>query len=437
MLAATASAFLATAAAASAAPAIKNVGGRTEFVGTNMNFFLLEDRKVDVEAELAQAAAAGIQQVRFPLYWSSIQPYPSNFYDWHDLDGWVQKAADLHLTLLPVLTGAPEWASENLSVTSPETPTLIPARDHYDDFAKFAKALANRYGAGGTFASAATDPIRTWQIWNEPDHGKFWPQVTRSGCLSSKPGTPKGGRVWKIRRNGKTCWYSEAPRRWAPDYVALLKAARDGIKAGDSGAKAMMASFTTFAPVSATQVYNEIKSGRHGSTDPADYFDRMGINVFPSSNHMSDYSASVAKLVKAIKNAGDTGGGGAPRAPISLTEYSWLSGKGTITDGGGMIGFLLATPAMQGTYAAASLDYLARNARSMKIDSAFWYTWMTSDKGKTKEFVWEYAGLNCYDCGSSRNPKKVVRKPGLATFKAKALKLQGCKTKTVADACAS
>ena len=87
----------------------------------------------------------------------------------------------------PVVHGTPAWAA--LNPGDPASPPKNP-----DDFARFLTALVARYGPNGSLwaehPEVARQPIRAWQIWNEPNLTRYW---------------------------------NVAP--WAPSYVALLKRA--------------------------------------------------------------------------------------------------------------------------------------------------------------------------------------------------------------------
>lgn len=438
-------------------------------IGMNMDVSDIQANHLKVEDELKLAVAAGVERVRFPLYWSNIQSRRDAPYDWSDLDGLVRAASRLHLELRPVLTGAPRWAARDLSVTSPVTKTLLPA--NYSEFARFAEDLSSRYGSGGTFTrSEGTLPISTWQVWNEPDHALFWPQVVRSGCLKQKPAKPAGGRVWTITRNGRKCWYSEAPISWSIEYVKMLQAVRGakssgtstvngirpgtGLLGGDSRAKVMLASFTSFT-TSIGNVYSAIasreKSGpnagraRFGTVDPADFFDAVGINVFPSRTRLTDYGSKIRALVASMKRNGDANGD-SPRAPITLTEFAWLSGRCGFTErkcsklkSFGSLGALVTTSADQGVLAARSLAYLTDSRNRLPLEGAYWFTWITTDRSADRP--WAYAGLRCFSC-STRKPaagqrRAPANKPSMALFMKKALAIEGCRMKVLADRCTS
>ena len=108
---------------------------------------------------------------------------------------WPRRARGLGV--LPVVQGTPDWAA--LNPGDPASPPRDPA-----DFARVLTMLVTRYGPNGSLwaehPEVAKQPIRAWQIWNEPNLTRYW---------------------------------NVAP--WAPSYVKLLKAADKALKAADRG----------------------------------------------------------------------------------------------------------------------------------------------------------------------------------------------------------
>ncbi len=98
-------------------------------------------------------AGTGFVWVRQPFTWSQIEPQPGRF-DWAAYDRIVEEAAARDLKLVAVLEHSPGWAADH--------PTA-PPRD-LDAFAKFASALAGRYG----------DRIDVYQVWDEPNLASGW-----------------------------------------------------------------------------------------------------------------------------------------------------------------------------------------------------------------------------------------------------------------------
>ena len=80
--------------------------------------------------------------------------------------------------MLPFLTGAPTWA---VPMDRPRTssPKNLPGQDRRQKsgWRAFAAEAVRRYGPSGTFWTdnprLPRRPIRTWQVWNEPNFKYF------------------------------------------------------------------------------------------------------------------------------------------------------------------------------------------------------------------------------------------------------------------------
>src|SRR3954447_23649528 len=177
--------------------------------------YVARKAKPNLGAELARMRRSGVGSARFALYWFHMQPSPNmasvppgqrSAYrdiggiptDLRFLDQLVGNAAKKRLPLMPVVLGAPRWATDdtNRAVYVPRDPA---------DYARFMDTLVRRYGPTGTFWTEHPDvhyfPIRTWQVWNEVSNSHYW------------------------------------DKSWARTYPPVLSAAYDAIKAVDPQAR--------------------------------------------------------------------------------------------------------------------------------------------------------------------------------------------------------
>ncbi len=126
--------------------------------------------------------------------------------DFRRFDRIVLGTARRRISVLPVVLGAPAYLAEN-----PDDEVVLP-RDAAD-LGAFLRLAVRRYGPDGVLWQQHPEvipvPIRTWQVWNEPDHELYMPHT----------------------------------QNWPARYVELLKAAAQGIRAEDTGAKVMLAGF--------------------------------------------------------------------------------------------------------------------------------------------------------------------------------------------------
>jgi hypothetical protein len=121
---------------------------------------------------LARMRAAGVRLIRQTFHWDRIETAPGR-YDFAEYDAYVADLARAGMRILPILFTPPEFRAPR----GPERGTYPPERPA--DMAAFARRLVLRYGPDGDFWHANPDlrprPIRTWQVWNEPNLPVYWP----------------------------------------------------------------------------------------------------------------------------------------------------------------------------------------------------------------------------------------------------------------------
>ncbi len=97
---------------------------------------------------LDMVEAGGFRWIRQRFVWAEIEPLAGEFH-WDAWDQMIAEAESRDLRLIAVLDGAPEWAGDPLDPQA---------------FARFAGALADRYGESLTY----------YQIWHNPNLGESW-----------------------------------------------------------------------------------------------------------------------------------------------------------------------------------------------------------------------------------------------------------------------
>jgi hypothetical protein len=115
----------------------------------------------DIGLEQGRAAQTGVRWLREEFTWSRVEP-SNDAWQWSLYDTVVGEAAKRGLNILPMLLGAPAWASPSWN-TIPADPS---------EFAEYAGQVAMRYGPGGSYWTAHPDipahPVTAIEIWNEP-----------------------------------------------------------------------------------------------------------------------------------------------------------------------------------------------------------------------------------------------------------------------------
>ena len=178
---------------------------------------LLGHTRHDPEAAMQEAKALGVDVVRVFVNWYRVSPKPKSRrkpagfdvgdpdesgYDWSTFDAFIDRARRNHLKVLLTLSPPiPYWASDE--------PRRCPHRiGGYSRlalscmwkpdaklFGQFAKAVARRYGRGG---SAHGGSVAMYSIWNEPNLEHYlYPQLQRSSA----------GMVDLAARRYRELWY--------------------------------------------------------------------------------------------------------------------------------------------------------------------------------------------------------------------------------------
>ena len=304
--------------------------------------------------------AAGIGLIRQTMDWGLIERVPGR-YDFTLYDGFVAATATAGLTVMPILYKAPPFLSKAPKQGAPRG-TYPPKRPA--DMAKFAAAAVRRYGTRGSFwkqyPSVPKRPIRSWQVWNEPNLPIHW-----------------------------------RPRPSASQYVRLLVTVRGAIKKADRGAKVLTAGLpdSKNGIALATFIRSMYKARARGR------FDILAVNGFTKNA-----AGAVAKLrrVRTIMNrAGDR------RAQMWMTEIGWA-------DRGPRSPYTIG--ARQKKEVASLLTLASRSRKALKLRGVVYWNWRDWDPYAGRSDFW---GLHTGLLRRDGRPK-----PALASFRkaAKSLK---------------
>jgi hypothetical protein len=329
----------------------------------------------------------GVQTARTMFTWSQAQPYASftdvppdqlSRYqdengvptDYSEIDRQVTAAAKKRIAVLPVILVAPNWDARHPGNVA--SPPADPG-----PYADFTAALVRRYGPSGTFwtlhPELAAQPIRYWQIWNEPNIKPFW---------------------------------SDQP--FVADYVELLRAARDAIKAEDPGARIVLAGLPNKSWQALDRIY---QAGGRTLFDVAAFH--------PFTHQVAGVKTILQRNRKVMAKYHDS------RKPLWVTELSWTSsaGKTNVLYGNE------ETESGQAKKLAAAYTMLAQLRVKMHIGRVYWYTWLSRDMQDDYPFDW--AGLSRITSGGD-----VRAKPALTAYRKMALSFEHCKKKrSRADRC--
>ena len=122
-----------------------------------------------LDRALAPLAAGGVEWIREDFTWARIEPERGRF-DWRRTDELMAAAAATEVDVLAILDYSAPWATSD-----PGGDLEAPPRADAD-YARFARAVVDRYGEGGAFWDGAEHvrPLTAVELWNEPWGYFFW-----------------------------------------------------------------------------------------------------------------------------------------------------------------------------------------------------------------------------------------------------------------------
>ena len=154
------------------------------------SFFGVAPQAAPGEPDLARMVSGGLGSYHVLMAWGTIERAPGD-YKWNAYDDLIGQLARAGLEPAPFLFGTPSIYAE--APNQPPTSSELAL----DAWADFLRAAAERYGPGGEFWTeefADTDPdvdprpVRTWEIWNEPNTSVFWSPDPDPDDIREAPG---------------------------------------------------------------------------------------------------------------------------------------------------------------------------------------------------------------------------------------------------------
>lgn len=270
---------------------------------------------------LSSQAASGVAISRQVFDWASIERSKGR-YDFSFYDAYVTALAAHRIRVLPILFNTPGFRASR-SRRGGGRGAYAPRR--YGDLGRFGAVLVRRYGPRGSFWRRNRHlprlPIRSWQVWNEPNLQVYWP----SGPSPSQ-------------------------------YTRLLRATARAIKRADRGAEIVTAGLpnSRLAKVSLTKfVAGLYRAGARSA------FDTLAINPYSRS------PGGVLSLVKRIRRLMDKSGD--RRGRIWVTEFGWATA--------GPPSRFRVSERGQASRIAATLRSLHRARRRLRVRGAIYYNW--------------------------------------------------------------
>ena len=307
-------ALLASAPAARTAPPADFVGVTSEDVFAGSASYR--------SANLSAQRGLGVGLIRQTFDWSQIELGPGRF-DLGYHDDYVATAAAHGIRILPILFNPPRFQLGRTSGRAACAPR------GFRTFARFAKVLVRRYGPQGSLWAERPAlpklPIRSWQIWNEPNLGIYW-------CNQSS----------------------------ARQYVRMLRAVGGAIEKVDRKAEIVTAGLPPSKLSSAIPLERYIAQMYRAGARRA--FDTMAINSYATDRR------ELRTLLCGIRRQMDRRGH--RRARIWITELGW-------GDAGPAHRFVVG-PTGQAARISSSFREITRLRRKLRLRGVVYYSWRDS-----------------------------------------------------------
>ena len=290
-------------------------------------FFGIAPQHTLTPEDVERMKEGGIETVRVPVPWSTVQPSGPDSYDWSDVDQVATVTAEEGLELLPVLYSTPSWIAPRYTELPVDTAEQRAAWE------AFLREAVGRYGPDGAFwdehGPDSEDPvpkvpIRSWQVWNEANFFYF-----------ATPASPER-------------------------YAELLKISSGPIRESDPDAQVVLSG-----------LFGSPRQGPPQGMPAVDFLDRLyavkGIKQHFDAAALHPYSADagdLAGLTQAFR--GVIVSNGDFFTPLWITEMGWGSGRDTAFEKG-----------LEGQ--ADQLDraytYLITNRRRLGLERVYWFSW--------------------------------------------------------------
>jgi hypothetical protein len=300
-------------------------------------------------AGAATLRAGGVESMRVPVNWGSIQQSRGEVPDWSGVDPFVRAGAEAGISVLPFLDGAPAWVVHSEGVgNGSRAPVSLPVQTAAQRSAwrEFLRLAVFRYGPGGSFWTEnpllPEHPIRTWQIWNEENFKYF----------AARPSPAQYGKL-------------------------VVNSYRD-LRSADPGARIVLGGLfarpkggnTKAAPGRIKRAYfaADFLEQMYKST-PGVRGKFIAVALHPYSYNYRQLTPEIEELRAALKSVRD------PGRAIWLTELGWSSGHPSAANGHNRFEKGRAGQARE---LRGAFRLLRANAAAWRVKRVYWFSFTDS-----------------------------------------------------------
>lgn len=301
-------------------------------------FFGIAPVEVPTSADFTRMAAGGIGSYRVVLGWPAIEATQGT-YNWAGIDVIVGELARNGMEPLPAAIGTPSFYAPEARIPPTSSDEAL------DAWSKFLEAAAERYGPGGAFweefaqsdPDVAPQPMRLWEIWNEPNSSLFW-----------------------------------EPRPDPDEYARLLERSAEALQEVDPEAEIMTGGIFATPQSDGAIVSYDFLDQLYDVEGAAGLIDVVGIH--PYGPTVESVIEQLDRTRKAIDESGDD-------ASLYVTELGWGSDPKVPND-------LAKSPSQQAKLLSESLTTMSEQRERWDLDGAVWFTWRDSSDGPVGECLW-------------------------------------------------
>ena len=232
--------------------------------------------------EFKDMGDAGFGSYRVPINWAAIQKKEKGGFDFSQSDAGVGQAALNGMRPIVVVYGTPRF------VHKPSSKGLYgpTSKSELNAWERFTKALAERYGPGGTYFEVHTEldnlPVKKWVMWNE--------------------------------QNSRNNWL---PKADPGEYAKLVKSGARGITKVDQKADIILGGMYGYPRDSASMKAKKFLEKLYRTKGFAKHFD--AVNSHPYGPDVKSVKKQIGELRNAAKRAGDG------NVDLYVGELGWAS----------------------------------------------------------------------------------------------------------------
>jgi hypothetical protein len=289
------------------------------------------------QREVRRMRRGRVGAVRFVLPWNRVERLPGVF-DWSSIDAQVLEISRAGARPIPFVFGRPTWLGETRA-----PPLGWPGVEL--GWQRFLRELVNRYGPGGSFhrSHPGLEPIRAWQVWNEPNLPAFWG--------------------------------FEQPD--AADYVSLLELSAAAIRSVDRDAEIILAGLSPapkgIPPPKYLRSIYRVYERRGVEPD----FDQIALH--PYAMRVRNSGEQARRFQQAAKQESGR------KPPLLISEIGWGSARSRHPVGG--------TPRSQAKRLRRVFRMFRNNRGPWRISGVLWYAWRDVEPNHSVCDFCPYVGL--------------------------------------------